>query len=247
MRRFFTEPENISDGMIEIIDDARHITNVLRMEPGDLIEVFDGGGYDYTAELVEIDSRRCAAKIVGSKRSELEPEIKATLYQGIPKSDKLDTIIQKAVELGVYEIVPVRTARSVAKISDDKRGAQKISRYNKISVEAAKQCGRGIVPEVRAPIDFEEALAELKEFDLSIMPYEILGHDGDKGLSGVLKANPSAKNIAVIIGPEGGFADSEAEKLKDVAERVGLGKRILRTETAGSALLAIIMYEYGEI
>ena len=97
------------------------------------------------------------------------------------------------------------------------------------------------------PINFEEALAELKEFDLSIMPYEILGHDGDKGLSGVLKANPSAKNIAVIIGPEGGFADSEAEKLKDVAERVGLGKRILRTETAGSALLAIIMYEYGEI
>ena len=95
MRRFFTEPENISDGMIEIIDDARHITNVLRMEPGDLIEVFDGGGYDYTAELVEIDSRRCAAKIVGSKRSELEPEIKATLYQGIPKSDKLDTIIKK--------------------------------------------------------------------------------------------------------------------------------------------------------
>ena len=141
MRRFFTEPDNIDldNGTLTIIDDAAHISKVLRMECGDKIIVFDGTGYEYEAMLIKIEKEKSIANILGRSLSELEPEIKVTLFQGIPKSDKLEIIVQKAVELGVHDIVPVKTSRSVAKIADDKKGRQKIERLNKISKEAAKQ------------------------------------------------------------------------------------------------------------
>lgn len=250
MRRFFTEPDNIDldSNTLIITDDASHISKVLRMECGGKILVFDGTGYEYTAELIKIEKEKCTAKILDKSLSELEPEIKVTLFQGIPKSDKLEIIVQKAVELGVHDIVPVKTARSVAKISDDKKGRQKIERLNKISKEAAKQCGRGLVPKVSMPVTFSALADILKNYDLSIMFYEELGHDGKKNLKDILRAK--AESIAVLIGPEGGFSPSEAETIQDMNENTfcaGLGKRILRTETAGSTALSVIMYEKDEI
>lgn len=252
MRRFFTEPDNIdlNNSTLTIIDDAVHISKVLRMECGDKIIVFDGTGYEYEAELINIEKEKSTANILERSLSELEPEIKVTLFQGIPKSDKLEIIVQKAVELGVHDIVPVKTTRSVAKIADDKKGQQKIERLNKISKEAAKQCGRGLVPKVSMPVTFNVMAENLKNFDLSIMFYEELGHDGRKNLKDILRANKDAVSIAVLIGPEGGFSPSEAENIQNMDGKTfcaGLGKRILRTETAGSTALSVIMYEKDEI
>lgn len=252
MRRFFTEPDNIdlNNSTLTIIDDAVHISKVLRMECGDKIIVFDGTGYEYEAELINIEKEKSTANILERSLSELEPEIKVTLFQGIPKSDKLEIIVQKAVELGVHDIVPVKTTRSVAKIADDKKGQQKIERLNKISKEAAKQCGRGLVPKVSMPVTFNVMAENLKNFDLSIMFYEELGHDGRKNLKDILRANKDAVSIAVLIGPEGGFSPSEAENIQNIDGKTfcaGLGKRILRTETAGSTALSVIMYEKDEI
>lgn len=252
MRRFFTEPDNIdlNNSTLTIIDDAVHISKVLRMECGDKIIVFDGTGYEYIAELIKIEKEKSTANILERSLSELEPEIKVTLFQGIPKSDKLEIIVQKAVELGVHDIVPVKTTRSVAKIADDKKGQQKIERLNKISKEAAKQCGRGLVPKVSMPVTFNVMAENLKNFDLSIMFYEELGHDGRKNLKDILRANKDAVSIAVLIGPEGGFSPSEAENIQNMDGKTfcaGLGKRILRTETAGSTALSVIMYEKDEI
>lgn len=250
MRRFFTESCNIdiSQNRLCIIEDAQHISKVLRMEPGDSVLVFDGSGYEYEAEITLISKERVLASIVSSKKSELEPNTMITLFQGIPKSGKFDIIVQKAVELGVYEVVPVSMDRSVAKITSDKKGQSKIDRFNKISKEAAKQCGRGLVPMVLMPITFSDMIHMLGDFDLSLMLYEELGHSGEKNLKSVLKSNPEAKNIAIIIGPEGGFSSKEADMVssEDVF-CIGLGKRILRTETAGSTALSIIMYEKDEI
>lgn len=252
MRRFFTEPDNIdlNNSTLTIIDDAVHISKVLRMECGDKIIVFDGTGYEYIAELINIEKEKSTANILERSLTELEPEIKVTLFQGIPKSDKLEIIVQKAVELGVHDIVPVKTTRSVAKIADDKKGQQKIERLNKISKEAAKQCGRGLVPKVSMPVTFNVMAENLKNFDLSIMFYEELGHDGRKNLKDILRANKDAVSIAVLIGPEGGFSPSEAENIQNMDGKTfcaGLGKRILRTETAGSTALSVIMYEKDEI
>ncbi len=248
MRRFFTEPENIKGNTAYIKDDASHITKVLRMNVGDEILVFDGTGYEYTAKLKEINKIECIAEITERTKSLSEPEVKITLFQGLPKASKMEYIVQKAVELGVYEIVPVEMERCVVRLNDDKSKADKVRKWQKVSVEAVKQCGRGKIPQIAMPIDFKTAVSKLKEFDLAIMPYEIMGHDGDKGLKEILKSNPQAKRIAIIVGSEGGFSDSEAMLAKENGIfQCGLGKRILRTETVGSALISIIMYEKDEM
>lgn len=249
MRRFFTEPENIKGDTAIIKDDAAHISRVLRMEIGDEILVFDGSGYEYIAVLTDINKNECIAKIVEKQVSLSEPEIKITLFQGIPKSTKMDYIIQKAVELGVSEIVPVEMDRCVVKLDGNKAKTEKVKRWQKISLEAVKQCGRGKIPEIKIPVDFKTAVKMLKtDYDIAIMPYEIMGHSGDKGLKAMLKANPNAKKIAIIVGSEGGFSDSEASFAQENAIfQCGLGKRILRTETVGSALISIIMYEKDEM
>ncbi len=253
MRRFFTEPQNVDreTQTLIIYEDASHISKVLRMERGDKILIFDGSGYEYEAVLTDIAKDYSRCKIVAEIESKLEPRTKVTLYQGIPKSDKLGVIVQKAVELGVYRVVPVSMSRSVAKIRSDKKGIQKIERLNKISKEAAKQCGRGLVPEVLMPVSFSEVVSCSNDYDLCVMLYEEFGHDGKKNLKEILKQHMSAENIAVIIGPEGGISKEEADEFAGIdtgnAYTVGLGSRILRTETAGSTALSIIMYEKDEI
>lgn len=246
MRRFFTDPENISDGKIRIAEDASHITRVLRMSKGEEILVFDGTGVEYTARLCEISPNECLAEIVSEEVSSAEPLIKVSIFQGVPKSGKMETIIQKAVELGVYEIVPVEMERCVVKFSAKNR-IEKTKRWNKVAVEAAKQCGRSLIPRVHEPIEYEDALRIMKSLDLAIMPYEVLGHDGEKGLKGILK-DFEGTSVGILIGPEGGFSDKEAKSAKDSEIRlIGLGKRILRTETVASAVVPIIMYEKDEI
>ncbi len=247
MRRFFTEPGNIKNGIAEIYEDSRHIEKVLRMSCGDRILVFDGTGTEYTAKLVSIEKQLCRAEIESSNISLAEPKVHITLFQGLPKSGKMETIIQKAVELGVFEIVPVMMDRCVTRINDVKSGEEKAKRWNKVSVEAAKQCGRGRIPKVLTPVTFEEAVSRMLEMDLAIMPYEKLGHEGDIGLKKVLDSTPGAETVGIMVGPEGGFADSEADMaVEKGVKAVGLGKRILRTETVASALIPVIMFYMDE-
>ena len=246
MRRFFTEPQNICGDTAYIIEDAAHITKVLRMEAGDEVLIFDGSGYEYTARLTEVSRESCAAEILSKEFSAQEPKIRVTVFQGIPKSGKMDGIIQKSVELGVFSVVPVAMDRCVSKL-DKKAAVEKPKRWNKIAQEAAKQCGRGILPRVEEPIDFKEAVKRMARLELAIMPYEELGHSGVSNLKEVLKSS-DAKEIGVIIGPEGGFSDSEAQlAINSGIKTVGLGRRILRTETVSGAMLAMIMYETDEM
>ncbi len=247
MRRFFTEPQNIKDGIIEIFEDSRHIEKVLRMTCGEHILVFDGTGVEYTAELVAIEKNICRAKVLSQEISLSEPKTKITLFQGIPKSGKMELIVQKAVELGVSRIVPVIMERCVVKINSKSAGAEKSSRWNKVSVEASKQCGRGVVPFVSEPVGFKEAVEQMKQLDLAIMPYEELGHQGKTGLKALLNENNSAVEIGVVVGPEGGFSEEEAAcAIENGIKTVGLGKRILRTETVSGAILPVILYESDE-
>ncbi len=248
MRRFFTEPENISGNVANIYEDSRHIEKVLRMKCGDEILVFDGTGFEYTARLTAIEKNLCKAEILKKEFSLSEPKTKITLFQGLPKSGKMELIVQKAVELGVMRVVPVMMERCVTKIANAAAGAEKAKRWNKVSVEAAKQCGRGLVPEVLEPVTFEKAIEMLEEIQLPLMPYEVLGHEGKCDLKNVLSRNPDATEFGILVGPEGGFSDEEAAFAMEHGIRaVGLGRRILRTETVASALIPVIMYDRGEM
>ena len=248
MRRFFTEPENIKENLAYIYDDASHISKVLRLGEGEDIIVFDGSGYEYLARLKTIGKSECVAEIYEKKESKSEPKIKVTLFQGVPKSGKMEQIIQKCTELGIYRVVPVMTERCVVKFSDKKSTESKIARWQKVAVEAAKQSGRGIIPQVSLPMKFSEAAEFLAQYDLAVMPYELLGHEGGAGLREAVKGVDGCKTVGIMVGPEGGFSGSEAELAKSLGIRLcGLGRRILRTETVGAALTAILMYENNEM
>ncbi len=247
MRRFFTEPQNIHGDIIEIFEDSKHIEKVLRMSRGDRILVFDGTGMEYAAELTAIEKNLCRAAILSRSVSLSEPKTEVTLFQGLPKSGKMELIVQKAVELGVAKIVPVIMDRCVVKINSKSAGEEKAARWNKVSVEAAKQCGRGKVPLVCPPVAFEEAVQQMAKLELSIMPYEELGHAGRLGLKTLLLENDTASKIGVMVGPEGGFSEKEAEfAVANGVNTVGLGKRILRTETVSGAILPVIMFDRDE-
>lgn len=248
MRRFFTEPQNINGNIADIYEDSRHIEKVLRMKCGDEILVFDGTGFEYTARLTAIEKNLCKAEILKKEFSLSEPKTKITLFQGLPKSGKMELIVQKAVELGVMRVVPVMMERCVTRITNAAAGAEKAKRWNKVSVEAAKQCGRGLVPEVLEPVTFEKAIEMLEKIQLPLMPYEVLGHEGKCDLRNVLENNPDATEFGIMVGPEGGFSDEEAAfTIEHGIRAVGLGKRILRTETVASALIPVIMYDRGEL
>lgn len=216
-------------------DDGRHIAKSLRMRPGDTLTVCDTNGTDYLCEIAEINGDRVDFNILSTTENKTEPTVNVTLFQCVPKSDKLDLIVQKSVELGVSKIVPVLSAHCVSR-PDEKARHKKLLRLQKISDEAAGQSGRGKKPTVENFISFDEMLKMLPEFDKSIFFYELYG----KPLKSIISKNE--KNIAVIIGPEGGFSAEEAKKARTHgAITATLGKRILRTETAPLAALAGIM------
>lgn len=242
MNRFFTDPSNIGDKTIKITDkqDIQHIAKVLRLHEGDKIEVSDSEKWEYIAEISFIDKDCVEALIVDKQKFTNEPFTKVTLFQGVPKQGKMELIIQKNVELGVNEIVPVFTDRCV--VTDNGKMSKKIERWQKVSDEAVKQCKRGIIPRVGDDIIFKEMLDLLGGFDLVLFPYE---NEDDRSIKDALRGlTEKPEHVAVIIGPEGGFSDKEAETLKAMeTECVTLGKTTLRTETAGMAAVSMIMYE----
>jgi len=240
MPRFFTKDITGDHAVIEN-DDARHIAKSLRMRASDAITLCDGEGFDYYGEIVLIENERVEVRIHEKKQSPGEPSVKITLYQALPKSDKLDFIVQKAVELGACEIVPVLTSRCISR-PDAKSMAKKIQRLNRTALEAAKQCGRGIIPEVAPLMEFREAIESMKRSALPILCYE----GASAPLSEAL--HPQATDIALMIGSEGGFSSEEARLAEELGVRaVSLGKRILRCETAPICALSAILYACGEL
>lgn len=244
MHRFYVERENLDNAGKNIIitgDDVNHIKNVLRLKCGDMITVSDGAGTDYICHISGIDADTVTADIEDVCKNASELPVNITLFQGMPKSDKLEFIIQKAVELGAAEIVPVLTKRAVVKV-DEKKAAKKTERYNMIAMSAAKQSGRGIVPEVREFMTFKQALNYAKDLDMNIIPYEEA--EGIEYSRQVINEIHGKKSLGIFIGPEGGFAKEEVEQAVGMgAKCITLGNRILRTETAGMAVLSIIMFE----
>ncbi len=273
MIKFFVEPEAVagSNIYIEKKEDIKHLTRVLRAKCGDSVCISDGGEWEYKTEIARIDQTCVTLRIADKQKPAREPKTRVTLYQGIPKAAKMETIIQKNVEMGIDGIVPVFMERTV--VTDKGQFGKKLERWQKIADEAVKQCKRSKIPQIEAPISFEEMLRKISgpestngeeqdtvgRYDLAICPYENEGNRTMKDcLRGMLaqnaqtsdsdeaSASASAKQVAVIIGPEGGFSDKEIAMLGRCGasvQLVTLGKTILRTETAGLAALAMIMYE----
>ena len=251
MARFFAEPENIGQNMIIInnADDLHHMVKVLRLKEGDVVDISDTLEWEYSAEIVSLSKDEAELKILDKQSFSSEPSVEVTLFQGIPKQGKMETIIQKCVELGVHEIVPVFMDRTV--VVDKGNFTKKIDRWNKVSAEAVKQCRRGIIPEVEDAVKMDEVIEAFADYDLVLFPYE---NEKGKTIKEALlaAANPlyeeitgnCLERIALIIGPEGGFSDEEAGKIIEAGgESVSLGRTILRTETAGMAALSMILYE----
>ena len=240
MYNFFVNSNDINDNFAKISgEDYNHIRNVLRMKIGTKILINDKEkSNSYLAEIQEIGAKEIICKVIEKMESN-EMSVNVTLFQGIPKSDKMEYIIQKSVELGVSEIVPTEMKNCVAKINNEEN---KLTRWNKISETAAKQSKRSIIPKVESKISFDDLLNKIKEFDLVIVAYENEKHTS---LKDVLQNCKGVKNIAIIIGPEGGIDTKELKLLEDNGVQVAsLGKRILRTETAPIVMLSMILYEY---
>lgn len=246
MNRFFVDdPGAFSDKSVVITgEDVNHVKNVLRLRENDELIVSDGRGRDYHCRISGVTNEEVVADIcdICDNFSELSTEI--TLFQGFPKGDKMELIIQKTVELGVTRIVPVMTKRTVVKL-DDKKAKKKTERYNMIAESAAKQSGRGIIPEVTMPVSFAEAVSMAEKLDMNIIPYEEA--EGVEYSRNIIKNIKGKKSLGIFIGPEGGFAREEVEQALDAGtSAITLGHRILRTETAGMAVVSIIMFELEE-
>ena len=243
MHRFFADASCIDDNVITVTgDDVQHISRVLRLKCGDCIEICDMCGTDYLCTVSSVSKTAVTANIIKKMPNSSESNLNITLYQGIPKGDKLDFIIQKSVELGAKRIVPVIMQRTVVKF---KNAALKTERQRKIAAEAAKQSKRGIIPKVSSPISFDEMIDEIKNSAaLSILAYE---NEEQTDIKSVLKNNGDMTDINIIIGPEGGFEDDEIKSAKEAnINIVTLGPRILRCETAPVAVISAAMYELGD-
>ncbi len=241
MNRFFVPVENVHGDRITITgDDVNHIKNVLRMASGEKVVVSCGQGIDYYCIIEVIQENSIVLAVEEEKAVSTELPVRITLFQALPKADKMEFVIQKAVELGAVEIVPVRTRRCVVKL-DEVKAEKKVSRWQAIAESAAKQSGRGIVPRVHGVMDFAEALDRAEQMDTTVIPYELYG-DMRESVE-VMRRAAGGSSIGVFIGPEGGFERSEVEQaIRQGAIPVSLGKRILRTETAGLTVLSVLMF-----
>lgn len=243
MYQFFVEPGQINDKRVTITgSDVNHIRNVLRMKPGEEIAVSNGvDGREYRCGILEIGESQVVCELRFIREDGLELPARVHLFQGLPKADKMELIIQKMVELGVYEIIPVETKRSVVKL-DAGKARQKTARWQAIAEAAAKQSKRRIVPRVGEPVSFAQALKLAQPMEVKLIPYELsCGMEKTKEL---ITSIPEGADVAVFIGPEGGFEESEISAAAECGiVPITLGKRILRTETAGFTVMAWIMYQ----
>lgn len=247
MPRFFVRKEQIEGGVVTVLgDDAHHISRSLRMAAGERITVCDMQKFEYECELTDFLPDRVLAKVLHTAKCDTEPPYRAHIYQALPKGDKLDSIIQKSVECGAWALTPFESERCVVRAKD---GAEekKTERRCRIALEAAKQSGRGIVPEVYPTVKFQKAIEQACKADICLFCYE---GDGAASLSATLKSAKKAlqektyPTVSVVIGSEGGFSQAEAEMARQAGMTVvNLGKRILRTETAASFVLACLVYE----
>lgn len=242
MYHFFVTPAQIADGYAVITgQDVNHIRNVLRMKPGEKVAVRDGISRNYVCELETVEAEAVRARILSEEEDSTELPARLVLFQGLPKSDKMDLIIQKAVELGVWEIVPVATRRAVVKLETKKEEA-KNRRWNTIAESAAKQCGRMRIPEVKHVMSLKEAFTYAGGFDVNIIPYE-LAQDMEQSREILGRIRPGM-TAGIFIGPEGGFDVEEIELAVGAGiHPITLGRRILRTETAGMTILSILMFQ----
>ncbi|HCC06859.1 MAG TPA: 16S rRNA (uracil(1498)-N(3))-methyltransferase [Clostridiales bacterium] len=245
MPKFFIDENQINgDNIVITGEDVKHI-KVFRCKLDDIITLCHMERYDYECKIIQIDADKVIARIVNKKEINSEAKTNVTIYQGLAKSDKMEYIIQKAVELGVNRIVPLITKNTVVKIDDIKKEERKLERWNKISEAAAKQAGRGMIPKVDRIMTLDEAIADNKDNDLKILLYE---NEKKLTIHQIFDISIEYKNISVFIGPEGGLQESEVKKAKENDIKViTLGNRILRTETVSIVILAIIMYNMGEI
>ena len=243
MPRFFIDsaPEG---GIVRITgEDAHHIARVLRMKPGEELTACDGAGTDYLCAFEGLEDGAAVCRVEGQEPSRGEPTVRATLFMALPKSDKMDLIVQTATELGVHAIVPFAGARCVSK-PDEKSMGKKLVRWQKIAREAAMQCGRGVIPEVQPCVSFKKAVQMANELDLALFFYE---SERQNGARAVLSAEQYT-TVGLMVGPEGGFDPAEAEAAVQAGMKsVSLGPRILRCETAPMAALTALMYESGNL
>lgn len=245
MNRFFVKQENIfKDGITIEGEDVQHISRVLRLKQEDKVTVCDQHGTDYLVSIEYITKNSIRTAIIDKEPSKGEPSMEVVLYQGIPKSTKMDLIIQKCTEMGITRVVPVVTARTVVKLESEKDEAKKVARWTKIAEEAAKQSKRGIIPQIDMPMNLEQALKDSQALDLVLIPYE---WEEKMSVRAALQGR-KPKSVGFFVGPEGGFDTFEIEKAKQSnLVPVTLGNRIMRTETAGFAMLTCIMYEFDEM
>lgn len=243
MYRFYVSADQLAEKEVFISGgDVNHIKNVLRLEVGDWIVACDGNGTDYVSRIQSICSDEVVASIEKVQPTGTELPVRITLFQGMPKKDKLELIIQKAVELGACEIVPVMTKRTVVKLSEEKKINKRLERWQSIAYAAAKQCDRGIIPTVHKPVSYEEALAMADQLDYNVIPYEL--QTGMEEARKIVDQARKQRSLGIFIGPEGGFEPEEVERaMTRNIHPMTLGKRILRTETAGMALLSILMFQ----
>ena len=241
MPRFFAPSENFLENKVKITgDDAYHIARALRMAVGDGITVLDMQGREHSCRLLRIRDEECVCEILATKEGRTESPVEITLYMGYPKGDKLEVVVQKAVELGVCRIVPFESSRCVKRPKQEKAEKQG-ARLARIAEEAAKQCGRSKLAEVSPPLSFKAAIEDAKKSDLALFCYE---GDGTESLKSVI-SDKKAGSISIIVGCEGGFSTDEAEQAKNAGlTPVNLGPRILRCETAPTYVLSCISYVY---
>ena len=241
MYRFFAPEENLGNREICLTgDDVNHIKNVLRMPPGEEVMVSFGKGMDYHCRIRTLEKACIWLDVLEEVPAVTELPVKIVLFQALPKKDKMEWIIQKAVELGAAEIVPVSSRRCVVRL-DDKKKEKKLARWQTIAEAAAKQSGRGKIPEIHTVLSFSQALSYAEELDTVLIPYELSDNMAES--VEVMKKAAEGRSIGIFIGPEGGFERSEVEAAMEAgAAPVSLGKRILRTETAGMTALSVLMF-----
>lgn len=244
MQRFFVEPHQIDEEAHQIHitgSDVNHISNVLRMKPGEELWISDGSKYEYRCTIESFEPDEVLLHIVYSQEPEYELPCRIYLFQGLPKADKMELIIQKAVELGAYEIIPVETKRCVVKL-DGKKSAKKTARWQQIAESAAKQSKRMLIPNVHEVLTFREALKYAESMDVRLVPYELAR--GMQETKEILAGIEPGQSVGIFIGPEGGFEEKEIEAaIEGGAKPITLGRRILRTETAGLAILSVLMFQ----
>ncbi|MBO5565581.1 MAG: 16S rRNA (uracil(1498)-N(3))-methyltransferase [Lachnospiraceae bacterium] len=243
MTHIIVESSDIADGTLRITGkDYNHIRNVLRMRPGEEISVSCGDGKEYRFGITSFEEEAVLCKLRFIKEKDAELPVQVTLFQGLPKADKMDLIVQKAVELGVYEIVPVECRRTIVKLDEAKK-KKRVERWQTIAESAAEQSHRSIVPKVRMPVTMEEAIGLAKDStQYRFIPYELQGQEGTRALMEEIEEGSA---VSVFIGPEGGFEEDEVALAQEAGIRpVSLGRRILRTETAALTFLSWLIYRF---